>query len=321
MMRIIFVAALLCGMAFLATDARAQNETRAGKHADPTLSAPQLVHEGNQMLLNDKANLALEKYDQAKTLAPNAREIAFARGLSHFKLGDYDLAREEFAKVAGSAGDALADDALYSQGTCDHAKALADSDNPQQAMAELESAMRTYRNVLARDPNHKQARDANFKAASMWRRLKKKMQQQEQQKKNDKNNKQNDDQQDQQNKDPQKQPSEDQEKDDQKQQDQQQKTPQDQQSQDQQSQDQQKEQKSDESRQEEKDKQQQQDQSQSDEQKQSQQQQAQQSQKERVSREQAERKLREMLQELKDRKKARQKPAQRVPAPQGGKDW
>lgn len=298
-------ATFACSLTCLATIAPAQEEVAAEKTSVSDISAPprgasapQLVREGNELLLDDKAELALQKYYQAKTLAPGAREIAFAEGLSHFQLGDYDLAREQFSQVAGSAGDALADDALYSRGTCDHAQALASSQEPQQAMAKLESAMRTYRDVLARDPSHEAARDANFKAASMWRQIKQQMQQQKQQQQGD-----NDDE------------NEDQEKQDQ-QSDQQQQQDQEQDSKDQQSDEQQ----SSDSQQDEKE-QEKQDQSKSDEQKESQQQQAQQSKEEQVSKEQAERKLREMLQELADRQKARQKPVKRLPPPRGGKDW
>ncbi len=275
-----------------------------------TGSAPQLVREGNKLLLDDKADLALAKYDLAKTLAPEAREIEFAEGLSHFKLGDYAAARQNFSQVAGSAGDGLADDALYSRGTCDHAEALASGDEPEQAMGKLEGAMRTYREVLARNPNHVAARDANFKAASMWRQIKKQMEQQEQKQDGDSDEENKEDQEKQDGEE------QDQEKsDDEKQQDEQQE------SEDKEGEDQE----SSESEQNKKD-QEEQEQSKSDkdkksEEEKSEQQQAQQSEEEKVSQEQAERQLREMLEELKDRQKARRKPVERVPAPRGGKDW
>ncbi len=302
---------------FVAVDSFAQEKVAAKKDATPTSvapapkeTAPQLVREGNKLLLDDKADLALEKYDLAKTLAPEAREIAFAEGLSHFKLGDYATAREEFSQVAGSAGDALADDALYSKGTCDHAEALASSENPEQAMGKLESAMRTYRDVLGRNPNHQAARDANFKAASMWRQIKKQMEQQKQEQKKDGEGDDDNEKKDDQEKQDQQEQNDEKSDEDQEQSDQQE------------SEDQQKEdQESSESEQDQKEKEQKQEQSKSDEQKESDQQQAQQSEEEQVSQEQAERKLREMLQELKDRQKARKKPVKRVPPPRGGKDW
>lgn len=299
------MAASACLLLWFATSADAQEEGAArAKVIDPH-SAPRLVREGNKLLLDDKANLALEKYDLARTIAPDAREIAFAEGLSHFKLGDYTLARDRFSEVAGSAGDALADDALYSRGTCDHAEALASTEDAEQALGKLESAIRTYRDVLGRNPTHEAARDANFKATSMWRQLKQQMQQQEQQQEGDSDN-ENEEQEDQEN-----QEQEQQQSDEDQQENQQQK------SEDQQSE----EQKPSESKQDEK-QEQQQEPSKSDEQKEpEQQQQVQQSEQEQVSQEQAERKLRELLEELKDRQKARQKPVQGVPAPRGGKDW
>jgi len=308
---------LMLFAALSALDARAQENTAGAKESattsvapTPKETAPQLVREGNKLLLDDKPDLALEKYDLAKTLAPEAREIAFAEGLSHFKLGDYATAREEFSQVAGSAGDALADDALYSKGTCDHAEAIASTDNPEQAMGKLESAMRTYRDVLARNPNHQAARDANFKAASMWRQIKKQMEQQKQEQKKDGEGDDDNEKKD------------DQEKQDEQEQSDQKSDEDQEQSEQQESEDQQEEdQESSESKQDKKEQEQKQEQSKSDEQKESDQQQAQQSEEEQVSQEQAERKLREMLQELKDRQKARKKPVKGVPPPRGGKDW
>ena len=112
-------------------------------------------------------------------LAPDAPEVAFVQGLAHYDLAELEEARNSFRKAATSSDHALADDALYSLGTCDHVEALQNAEDPQESLGKLESAMRHYRNVLLNQPEHEAARDANFKAASMWRQLKQQQQQQQ----------------------------------------------------------------------------------------------------------------------------------------------
>ena len=252
------------------------------------------------MLKAGDAASALEHYRQAETAQPSAREIAFDRGLGHYALGQFDEARQAFEKAAGGEGDALADDAVYSAGACDHAEAFASGANPKAALSKLESAMQRYQSVLSRRPEHQAARDANYKAASMWRELKQKLQQQKQQQ-------QQNDQQDQNQQDEnqeKQQPSEQQKESEQ--QEQQSAENQQQQSQEQQAEKQQ---------------------SASAEQKDNQDEQSKEAQakeeeqKEDVSREQAERKLREMMQAVRDRKKLRREEVRKVPISPVEKDW
>jgi Ca-activated chloride channel family protein len=274
---------------------------RAGDEASkPPISAPKAVREGNLLLKAGDAASALERYRQAETAQPGAREIAFDRGLGHYALGQFDEARQAFEKAAGGAGDALADDAVYSAGACDHAEALAGGANPKAALSKLENAMQRYQSVLSRRPEHQPTRDANYKAASMWRELKKKLEQQKQQQQQ-----QNDQQdQNQQDENQEKQQSSEQQKENE-QQEQQSAQNQEQQSQEQQAEKQQS----------------------SAEQKENQEEQSKEAQakeeeqKEDVSREQAERKLREMMQAVRDRKKLRREEAKKIPISPVDKDW
>ncbi len=272
------------------------------------LDAPRVVHLGNQKLLQGDPESALQAYEHAKTLAPDAREIDFAEGLAEYARGDFERARTLFENAATSANPALVDDAMYSVAATYHQQALQNTDDPKAKIAALEQAMSHYQTVLAHQSDHEAARDANFKAATAWRQLKQQMQQQEQEQKEqgDKNKEENEDQ--------------DKEKSDQ-QQDQQEKD--DQEKQDQQKQDKQ------ESDKQEQDKDQQKSESdpsedpskeEKQEQQEQEQQQAQQS-KEDVSKEQAQRQLREMMQAIRDRKKKQrkqQRPVQIVPV---DKDW
>ncbi len=281
------IAVLLLSVS-MATATRAQEPTPA--LAD--LTAHQAVREGNRRLIEANPTGALEAYQHAETLEPDARQIAFVEGLAQYDLEEFDKAREAFRKAAAFADDPLADDALYSLGTCDHAEALNNLDNPQLALSLLENAMGRYHDVLAKRPDHAAARDANFKAASLWRQIKQQMQEQQQQQDSCDNGEQQD--------------GDEEKKEDQE----------SQQNEDQQQQEQQQSQPSDEQQDE-----QQQEQSESAEQSEDQQQQAQAEQQEQVSREQAERKLREMMQALRDRKKMRRKSAQKMPVTAVDKDW
>jgi len=296
--RSLTVAALMVFAA--ATIARGADEA-----AKPPISASKAVREGNLLLKAGDAASALKRYRQAETVQPSAREIAFDRGLGHYALGQFDEARQAFEKAAGGAGDALADDAVYSAGACDHAEAFAGGANPKAALSKLENAMQRYQSVLSRRPEHQPARDANYKAASMWRELKQKLEQQkQQQQQQQQQNDQQDQNQQEENQEKQQQSSEQQKENEQ--QEQQSAENQEQQSQEQQAEKQQ---------------------SASAEQKENQDEQSKEAQakeeeqKEDVSREQAERKLREMMQAVRDRKKLRREEVKKIPISPVDKDW
>ncbi|MEK6800270.1 MAG: tetratricopeptide repeat protein [Planctomycetota bacterium] len=288
-------------------------------------SAPALVREANQLLLDNQPKEALDRYRQAEEVKPDAREIAFDRGLSHYRLGEFDAAREAFRR-AGEGADALADDAAYGLGTCDHAEALASTQDPKLAMSKLENAMRAYHDVLKRDRTHEAARDANLKAASMWRKIKQQLEQQQSQ--------QPSDQQD---------PSdENQEQDKSQEQDQQkQQQAKDQQQTDasRQQEDQPKQQAQDEPSPEQQENASDRQQSSKDESSENQQEEQNEAQsgdqhdeqsgdakpagtdEEQVPREQAERRLREMMQSLRDRGKVRRQEVRPAPTSKNDKDW
>ncbi len=262
-------------------------------------SASRLVREANELLLADKPAEALRTYEQAQTLKPDAREIAFDQALAHYRLGELDKAREAFTRAAGGAGDKLADDAQYGLGTCDHAEALTAQD-PKEAVPKIENAMRQYQNVLANQPDHAAARDANLKAASYWRQLKQQVQQQQEQQQNQDQNEQNQ--------------NEEQKQDQQSRQEQQQseQNKQDQQKESQAQQDQQKEQQ---------EKQQEQEQKASAQKEEREKQEQSAEEKEEASRDQAERKLREMVQAMRDRKKHRREETKTPTYRPTEKDW
>jgi len=279
----------------------------------PVRSASQAVRNGNERLRQGDAEGALQQYDEAEKLKPDAKEIAFDQGLSYFKLGRFDEARQSFEEAAESENDELSADALYGAAAVDHAQAFAESGQPRQALSKLESAMQKYQDLLARRPDHPLSRDANYKAASLWREIKRQLEQQQQQS-SDQKEQNNDEKKERQSSSEEQKESDEQQEQNQgessQQREQQEKQNQEKQSQDQQSQEQDQEQKSE-----------------SSESKESEEQSAQEQkpsaaeQEEQVSREQAERKLREMMQAIRDRKKNRREEPQKVPVSRVEKDW
>ena len=263
----------------------AQPETVVQEAPDEfvSLSAREIVREGNRLLTEGDAGSALAAYERAGQLAPDAREIVFGLGLAQFELKKFDEARSSFRQIAATANDALATDAKYSLGACDHVEALDNTDDTELALSLLESAMRHYHGVLDAQPDHEAAQDANYKAASVWRKIKEIMQQQPPPQDCDNEN--------------------DEKKEDQNEGDEEKKSQPSDQDQDRQQDEQ--EQKS----------------SEDDEESQPQEQQSVEQKKKQVSREQAERQLREMMQALRQRQKARQQPVMKIPVAPVEKDW
>ena len=246
------------------------------------VTARKAVQEGNRLLIEGHAAAALQAYEHAKGLRPEALEIPFVEGLAHFVQKEYDLARDAFQQAARVEDGRLANDALYSIGTTYHAEAFENLQDPKATIERLENAMHRYRDVLADRPDHEAARDANFKAASMRRRLLQVLEEQQQQKQpqDQECDKENQDQQDQQN----------------------------QQSQEQDEKEQDEEQQSQQA-------------SESEQQQEEQQQASPQEEEQRESREQAERRLREMMQAIRDRQKLRREEIPKIPVAPVEKDW
>lgn len=281
------------------------------------VSAYESVREGNQLLRDGKAEDALKVYDEAAKLAPDAREIPFARGIAQYELGRFDEARQSFQDAALSSNRALAADAAYGIGAAHHAEALAHSDDPKQVLSHLEQAMSQYRTLLANQPNHAFAREADSKAARMWKQVKQQLEQQQQQQ-DDQQQNQN---QDQQQSDQQQQQQQDQQdgENSQDQSEQQQQQSQEQNSNEQQSQENQ--QQAGEQEQKGENQSQQQSSQQQEAEEQDDQEKEQAASEQRTSREQAERRLREMMQELRDRRKAKERPVERPLIAPVDKDW
>jgi len=323
---IVIIITMLNGSANAQTDSPATDAKKIAPQAvDQAAGQPflqedwkayQAIHAGNQRLIDGDAATALEAYEHAAQLEPNAPEIPFVQGLAQYAQQDYESARQSFERAATAEDAQLANDALYSLGTTYHAQAFQQAqEDPEAAIASLEQALQRYRMVLDQNPQHEQANDANRKAAAMRRQIREMMQQQEQEQES-KDGEESEDQEDQ---DKENSDSDDQEKGDQDQDQEQQESdedsePQDSDKQDESSKDgdekdQDKEQESESSDSEDKE-----------QEKEQKEQQAKQQQESETSK-QAKRQLREMMQDMRDRKKNRKQPVQRMPIKPVEKDW
>ncbi len=161
-------------------------------------NARKLVSEGNALFEAEKLREALDAYLAAREKLPDAKEIDFNTGLGHLRLKEYDKARAAFEKAAYGEDRKLADDAMFARAAADHLQALEQGDDPQAAISSFERAMRGYQDVLGANPGHAAAREANYKAGTVWRQLKEIQQQQQQDQQQNDNQEQQDPQQDQQ---------------------------------------------------------------------------------------------------------------------------
>lgn len=299
-----------------------------------SLSAYDAVREGNRLLEQGNAEGALQAYNHAGKLAPDALEVPFVKGVGNYDLKRFDDARQAFEKAVLSKDRKLATDAQYGFGAAHHAEALALLNNPpaapdansaaespqKEALQHLESAMQSYRGALANNPNHAAAREANSKAAHLWKKVKQEIQQQQQQQqqKQDSENKDENNEDQQQQQENQNDDQKNENKDSQEQQENQDSEQKQQQESQQNQSDEQKKENAQEQKSEE---QQEQESAEQSEEKKQEEQTAAQQKEQRESQEQANRKLREMMQTVRDRQKNRREKIERVPVKPVEKDW
>lgn len=292
-----------------------------------TLDAREAVREGNRLLLQGNPEAALRAYDHAEKVAPDRLEVPFVKGIGNYNLKHFEDARQSFERALLSKDRKLATDAQYGIGAAHHAEALAllgaaasganppDAPGPQEALRHLESAMQSYRRVLADHPHHAAAREADTKAAHLWRQVRRLLQeQQQQQQQNQKCDNPKEDSQDNENQQQQNQSENNEQQ------------PQEQTEENQQNQSEENAQQHPAQSQEQKDAQEQPSEEQpqsaeSNEEKQEEPPADTAQQEERESREQANRRLREMLQAIRDRQKVRREKLEPAPLAPVDKDW
>ncbi|MCO6438708.1 MAG: hypothetical protein J5J06_16565 [Phycisphaerae bacterium] len=298
------------------------------------LTAREAVRQGNQLLKKGEAPQALEYYDRAGELEPDAPQVPFVKGLGYYAEGDYEDARQQFETAAAGSDADVALDALYSLGTTYHAEALAPQVDPKAAVEKLEEAMRRYRAVLKDRPDFEPARDADRKAAQLRRMIREQLLEQPQQQQQNSDSQESESQEQQQQQSAQSDQSQEKKQKEQEQEqgqssEQEEQSEQQQQSQPQDSQEQSESQQQSASREEQQEEPSPESQQQSEESsaqqdmpRESQAAKATEQEKsEQATREQAERRLREMMQAQRERQERRRQPPSQVPISPVEKDW
>lgn len=105
-----------------------------------------LCRAANRLFAEGKFAEALRKYVRALELDPGSPILRFNSGDALYRQGDYDKAREEFARAAAAGDLALKAKAYYNTGNC------------YLAEKELDAAIEAYKNALRCDPTDRLAK-------------------------------------------------------------------------------------------------------------------------------------------------------------------
>ncbi|MCH8963751.1 MAG: tetratricopeptide repeat protein [Planctomycetes bacterium] len=174
-------------------------------------SPQELVRQANAHLQAGQYDEAIEKYEQAAELLPDAAEIAYNRAIGHYRKGDFENAKEQFITSLKTRDPELEAKAKFNLGNCAYAAALAKKDNIPEAVEHLKSAILHYKDAIESNPQDTDARINIEMAQLLMKDLldKQKQKQEEQQNQDQKEDAQKDQEEQDENKDQQQdQPSE-----------------------------------------------------------------------------------------------------------------
>ncbi len=145
-------------------------------------SAPQAVQQGNDRYEQQQYEQAIEKYDQAKQLDPEASEPEFNKANSYYQLNEFEKAVDLYSQVAaGSEDKELAAKAKYNLGNTFFRSGVGKSQTaPDRAIDDMKKAVNAWRQSLDMSPDNKEA-SRNIETA---KRFIKQIQQQIQQQQN-----------------------------------------------------------------------------------------------------------------------------------------
>lgn len=122
-------------------------------------AARSLVERGNRAYHRGEFDRALEAYQQAASLQPEAAEIWFNVGNAYYRLGDYRAAMDAYEQAAvRSRSKALEARSKFNQGNACLRQALAGEADPSQALEGLRTSVRLYQDALQLDPSLNDAR-------------------------------------------------------------------------------------------------------------------------------------------------------------------
>lgn len=148
-------------------------------------NARTLVERANVAYANENYATALEGYRQAEVTLPESPELAYDRGLAHYKLGEFAEARDYFNRSLRTRDLGLEAKAKFNLGNVAYASALEKLSDFQEAIDLLKTAMGRYRDTLELTPDDEDAK-ANIQTAhllikDLLDKLKKQQEEQEKQ--------------------------------------------------------------------------------------------------------------------------------------------
>lgn len=144
-----------------------------------------LVERANVAYANEDYATALEGYRQAEVTQPESPELAYDRGLAHYRLGEFAEARDYFNRALRTRDLSLEAKAKFNLGNVAYASALEKLSDLQEAIDLLKTSMGQYRDTLELTPDDDDAK-ANIQTAhllikDLLDKLKKQQEEQEQQ--------------------------------------------------------------------------------------------------------------------------------------------
>jgi Ca-activated chloride channel family protein len=140
------------------------------------------INAANELVRQEKATEAIEAYNAIEEPDADHRdELRYNLASAHYRNSDIDAAATLFAETAMSSNDRIAADSRYNLGNCHYAKALPLVDQqPDAAIAELETARQHFRSALRLDRSLSNARENLERASKLIEQIKQKQNEQQQ---------------------------------------------------------------------------------------------------------------------------------------------
>lgn len=157
-------------------------EESASAGADEPLRAPALlVREGNTLFADGALEEALSRYDLARQQKPDSPDLAYNRGLTHFKLGNLDQAGDILNQAVFSPDRDIEAASKFMLGNVQHLRAVdARQQDPQAAIDALQQATRYYLDALALQPDDDRLRGDVELAQNLIQLIREEQEQQQQ---------------------------------------------------------------------------------------------------------------------------------------------
>ena len=138
-------------------------------------STASTINAANQLVRENKLQEAIESLNQIDD-SPDSKhrdELNYSLATAHFRNADLDSAATLFEQSAKSTNTKIASDSRYNLGNCHYARALPLAEQqPDAAIAELETAITHYRSALRLNRQRSDARENLERAGKLIKQLK-----------------------------------------------------------------------------------------------------------------------------------------------------